>query len=389
MLAWEIHVISLLTNTLVVVGYTILYNWLQTAKFPDTQRFVSRTLMLVLTTFAFVIFFHWSSLTSMAEYKGIVGYGWVFLNFQMLVVAYALLRTKRRAVFYSLAVLLTVWYWWLPNVVYWYVFDAVSLALMWLASRYGHRIFGNLFLYYGFVAVFAIPFFWTNYISLHGIDCGWPWQIGTYLLLAFIIRKVHLRYEHMKTRQANLMQEARIDELTQLLNFRVFNDDLQRAFTDYEDTNMSYALYTFDIDHFKRVNDAYGHLMGNRVLEQVARQLQRITSQMDYPAHCYRTGGEEFSFLVYDVTRNFGEAQKIAEQICRGISGLSFTADNGKHFGITISLGEDCALTEDQNYLDLYNRADKYLYASKRSGRNRMTIRGITLTDKNPRVALN
>lgn len=389
LLEWEIRVISLLTNLFLLIGYTVLFNWIQTAKFPENQRLISRTLLLIISAFGFLIFFHWSSLTGMAEYRGVFGYGWVFMNFQILVVAYAMLRTKRPAVFYSLAVLITIWYWWLPRVKYWYVLDVATLLLMWAARLYGRRIFNNFFLYYLFISAFAVPVLYANYLSLSGIDCGWPWQISTYLLLSFGIREVELIDVRIRKRQASLLEEAQVDELTQLFNFRVFNDDLQTAYTSFANNKTPYALFTFDIDHFKHVNDHYGHLMGNRVLEQVARQLQRSTGNLKHPVKCYRTGGEEFSFLVFDIERNFEDAHRVAKQICDDINQIIFTTDDGHDFSITISLGEDAALSDDQNYLDLYNRADKYLYTSKRSGRSRMTIRGITVINPRPSTALN
>lgn len=378
-LNWYIRIVTFITNSLVLVGFAMLVDWILHVKMSSARNRKLRTTYVLALTVIFLALFHTASILSIMQQHNFQGYGWTYINFQIGTVMYTLLSSRRVATTYSLATLILVWYWWLPNVPHWLPFYLTSLVLMWICQRYGTQISANALIYYPFSLLFATPFLLVNIYSLHGIDVGWPFQIATYLLITFYLWVVHYLAKRQRRHQATLVAEARIDELTQLNNFRVFNEDLLAAYDHMQTGAKPYALYTFDIDHFKHVNDKYGHLVGNLVLEQVARRLTIITDNLEYPVRTYRTGGEEFSFILFDVKADFQRASTISQLVHDELSKIVFTTDKGESFGITISLGEDRALKEDRNYLDVYNRADKYLYSSKRNGRNIVTVRGITL----------
>lgn len=378
-LDWSIRIITFITNSLVLVGFAMLVDWILHVKMSSKRNKRMRTAYVIILTIAFLALFHTASILSIMQQHNYQGYGWTYINFQIGTVMYTLMSSRHRSAFYSLALVLLVWYWWLPDVPHWLPPYLASLLLMWICQRYGVKIGSNPLLYYLFGLLFAAPFLYVNIYSLHGIDVGWPFQMVTLLLTFFYLWEVHYLAKRQRDHQSTLVEEARIDELTQLNNFRVFNEDLLAAYTKMQADGKAYALYTFDIDHFKHVNDRYGHLVGNLVLEQVAKRLTIITAGLNFPVKTYRTGGEEFSFILFDIEEDFQRASKISQMVHDELSKVVFTTDRGETFSITISLGEDRSLKEDRNYLDVYNRADKYLYSSKRNGRNIVTVRGITL----------
>ncbi|WP_155287262.1 GGDEF domain-containing protein [Lacticaseibacillus zhaodongensis] len=375
-----LRITTFITNTLVLIGFALLFSWLQNAKLGHTPWARYRTPLSIILTCAFLILFHFSSILNIMQEKGAAGYGWTYLNFQLITVFFAVQVSNKRSLLFTLAALIGVWYWWLPNFDnYWLPTAIISLLAMYLVQRFGQRLADNTFLFFLGGFLFALPYLYANFCSLNGIDVGWPWQIGTLLILELATWTVQHRLQIQRRKQAKLMREARIDELTQLHNFRVFNEDLQAAYTRFQVDDELYALYTFDIDHFKQINDHYGHLVGNQVLQAVSKRLRELTKNIDFPAKSYRTGGEEFSFILFNIQEDYEYARRFSLHVQTELSKLQFTTSKGDTFNITVSMGQDRALKDDQNYLDLYNRADKYLYSSKRIGRDAVTVHGITI----------
>lgn len=383
MMIWGGRLVTFMTNSLVLIGYTLLYTWMAQQQEKTAGRTIwYRNISLFALTAAFLALFHFDSIFNMAQLGYLRGFGWNYINFQIATLLFALLDGDRRALVVGLFSIIAVWFWWLPNVPLWSIYAIGGLVLMLIASRFGPIIGSHRYLYYPFTMIFAAPFFAANYVSLRGINVGWPWQILSMLSLAGLLWTVHYRNEKLERRSKRLTKEARTDALTQLSNFRVFNEDLQAAYERLQANGTPYAMFTFDIDHFKKVNDKYGHLVGNTVLKQVAACLRSITAQLGYQCRCYRTGGEEFSFILFDYSSDFGHDAKIAAKVKERISQLAFLTDTDNPFHVTISIGQDRVTPNDHNYLDLYNRADKYLYNAKRAGRNTMTIRGLTLSNE-------
>ncbi|KRL85655.1 Signal transduction diguanylate cyclase [Lacticaseibacillus pantheris DSM 15945 = JCM 12539 = NBRC 106106] len=379
LVSWGLRTTTYITNILVLVGYALLFNWLQNTRSitPRWQRW--RQPALVAVTIAFVVLFHFSSVLSMAAQNNPIGYGWTYLNFQGATLLYALLSSRQRLVLYFTSLVVVGWYWWIPRVPTWPLMAACSLVLMYVATRFGPTIGRRALTYYPFGFLFMAPFFLANWLSLDGIDVGWPWQVITLTIILWCLWQTHYRFVARRNHEAALVSEAQIDDLTSLKNFRVFDADLHAAFDRLQDHGELYALYTFDIDHFKRVNDTYGHVSGNTILQAVAKRLEQVVANFDYPAQTYRTGGEEFSFLLIDVVEDFGKATEYTTAVKDALSDLTFHTENGDEFHITVSIGQDRSVADDRNYLDIYKRADKYLYSSKNHGRNAITIRGITI----------
>ncbi len=158
------------------------------------------------------------------------------------------------------------------------------------------------------------------------------------------------------------------DPLTALYNRRHFFEQAAREFPRARRYARSLAAVMLDLDRFKRVNDTYGHAVGDQVLQSVARICRRELRQIDLLA---RYGGEEFVALLPE--SELAEAGQVAQRLCDRIAAATFDTNAGP-VQLTVSLGV-AALDEDCDHLEeLVKRADQALYTAKQAGRNRASI---------------
>lgn len=166
--------------------------------------------------------------------------------------------------------------------------------------------------------------------------------------------------------------QALTDPLTGLLNRRGFEHKSQPIIADPTSKKNGFCMLMLDIDHFKKVNDTYGHLFGDRVICAIANTLKSKVKGQDAIA---RMGGEEFAVLLPET--NTKGAFVVAEQIRQAIeSGKIRRLDSDEQIGgISISIGI-ASHTDGCNLNELLDRADKALYVSKQGGRNRTSVFG-------------
>jgi diguanylate cyclase len=163
--------------------------------------------------------------------------------------------------------------------------------------------------------------------------------------------------------------EAMLDPLTGLMNRRGFERAVKELFASPE-SFAGAAILLADIDHFKKVNDTYGHLLGDKVLRAIAQTVQSNIKGRDLAA---RLGGEEFAVLLPQTTLQ--GARTLAEQIRNAVSAGRIRRADGKDApgAITVSLG--VAIGKKGDSLEqILTRADVALYAAKHAGRNRVSI---------------
>lgn len=165
-----------------------------------------------------------------------------------------------------------------------------------------------------------------------------------------------------------LKKQAQFDYLTGLMNVRQFSSLLEKASKRTRSTNRSFALLVLDIDHFKTVNDTYGHPAGDEVLRGLSRLLIQSISIKD---SVFRNGGEEFSILIPDANRE--SALNLAENIRKTVEQHQFYLPNGVDLSITISIGVAIS-TVAQSNTEIIQQADDALYKAKNSGRNRVSM---------------
>jgi two-component system cell cycle response regulator len=171
----------------------------------------------------------------------------------------------------------------------------------------------------------------------------------------------------MKAAQHHLVLLAETDSMTGLLNRRAFFERLHVDLKDRQKT-ASLSAIMFDIDHFKRVNDSYGHDVGDVVIKAIAAE---AAGRAELVA---RLGGEEFVIILTD--RDEGQAFRFADSLRRTCAKLPFDAA-GKPFSVTCSFGVSRYVAGDTAD-GLLKRADIALYQAKEGGRNRVEVSGQT-----------
>jgi len=160
---------------------------------------------------------------------------------------------------------------------------------------------------------------------------------------------------------------ALYDQLTQLPNRRYIDTFLDNQMRDFQTLGIPFGLLMLDLDFFKKVNDTYGHDVGDLVLRMVAGTVQSAIRKNDFVG---RWGGEEFVAILRGVTQQ--ELQMVAEKICKIVAQAGLT-HNDESIQVTISIGATMMLPQD-NINTLIQRADHALYTSKHEGRNRVTV---------------
>ena len=173
--------------------------------------------------------------------------------------------------------------------------------------------------------------------------------------------------KQLRRDNAHLLTLSTTDPLTHLQNIRYFDSFLENVFKIARRYNRSLSLLTFDLDHFKVVNDSYGHPSGDYVLKEFAVILKRAVRDSDVVA---RTGGEEFSIILPDAGRD--QARRFAQRIRRAVSGRKF-AVYGQNIHVTTSIGsatypKDAEITDTNMLVYL---ADQALLRAKQWGRDR------------------
>jgi diguanylate cyclase (GGDEF)-like protein/PAS domain S-box-containing protein len=169
---------------------------------------------------------------------------------------------------------------------------------------------------------------------------------------------------------AEVERLAKTDDLTGLLNRRAFFERAAVAFRQARQSKQPLAAIMVDIDHFKRVNDTFGHTQGDEVLRWIGRECQKLLRSPDVLA---RYGGEEFALLLPNTTQE--AAQRLAEQIRTHIAYHPIEMDR-QSLRISLSLGVAAISTDMKDVNDLLNLADSRLYGAKAQGRNQVVGAG-------------
>lgn len=173
-----------------------------------------------------------------------------------------------------------------------------------------------------------------------------------------------------KVLELELRQLSTTDALTQVSNRRYFMQAGSQALERARRQNKPLAVLMLDLDHFKKINDNYGHAKGDEVLIRVAALMRKRVRQSDTLA---RLGGEEFCILLESCSLDY--AEDLAWQLRDAIAELRFTGNNGDAFQMTCSIGVTGYLPGES--LDsVMSRADSCLYVAKRDGRNRVVSVG-------------
>lgn len=207
------------------------------------------------------------------------------------------------------------------------------------------------------------------YLRRHGYE---PLSVAI-LMLAYPT-VAYAMYVFTCSNEENIRTISRLshtDSLTNTYNRQLFDELFVNMFNRARRGNEALAVYMIDIDHFKKYNDNYGHIAGDRALKQVAEVIRgsaRRASDL-----VFRYGGEEFCVVSSGVSSN--DALFIAEAIIDGVRDLKTTHTSSEHGQLTVSIGLIHARGLDSfDTESLLKRADRALYTAKRRGRDRIEI---------------
>ncbi|MDG1772293.1 MAG: GGDEF domain-containing protein [Oceanicoccus sp.] len=165
-----------------------------------------------------------------------------------------------------------------------------------------------------------------------------------------------------------LGNDALTDSLTQIINRRGYDVALKNATEKATEEGSSCALVVLDIDDFKRINDTFGHQIGDKILKFIASTLGKNVRGNDILA---RYGGEEFAIILPDT--NFEGAMRVAENLRKAVVARQLTTgSNGKVIGrITASFGVSC-FRHGEDLDDFFDRVDKLMYTAKQQGKDQV-----------------
>ena len=227
-------------------------------------------------------------------------------------------------------------------------------------ARVRHLLLLGLMLCVGLLAFLLLP----PEIRIKAFKNAAPYAAASYILGALLLGTFVERERFYAMRERRLTNEVNTDPLTGLLNRRGFQSGFEAAQEETVSENGA-AILLVDLDHFKKLNDTYGHDAGDLVLQSVGATLRKAVRQSDLLG---RLGGEEFA--VYLPNASMADARNIAERIRAGIE-ASIVASNGSSIKASTSIGGCWSL----NAMDLttgLKRADVELYKAKQGGRNQV-----------------
>lgn len=180
-------------------------------------------------------------------------------------------------------------------------------------------------------------------------------RIKTHLLLRQTLQELQVML-------AQVEKLSQTDPLTGVFNRYRFMEIMQQEIERAGRYKIPFSLLLLDLDHFKRVNDTHGHLVGDLVLKEISQQLQAEVRSVDAVG---RFGGEEFVIILPSIAN----AEAIAQRICQHIASLDIPIPTGM-LQVTVSIGIATYTPEDQSVEQVIRRADQGLYAAKAKGRN-------------------
>lgn len=305
-----------------------------------------------------------------------VQHSWIYINFELIsVILYTVILSANKHYYYYFFPLillafmvlnsaLTSWESWCLS------FDLIIFyqALNYIKNHTKNKfpffkyliasvIFGSLYWFFT-----KIKFNISNPMFIHQLT-------SLFVMELFTIGYIAILFSDLESR-ASLFRDATHDRLTHAFNYDAFDIDLRAIFKEDNQPDAKFTMMMFDIDHFKNINDTYGHLAGDTVLKEVVQIVQKVLKQSDPKIKLYRTGGEEFNVIFpnYKVE----ETTDIVNKIFSAINSTTIHLKEND-INITASFGVSEISPHDVSITDFYSRVDKALYHSKQNGRNKIT----------------
>ncbi|WP_334329685.1 GGDEF domain-containing protein [Companilactobacillus sp. HBUAS59699] len=375
-MTWSTWLVApFITSVFFVLGvftlYSVTFNWITSGTHSWNINIEDDTLnswygVLYMLVFVFSI------------QSSVVGtsVSWEFMNFQLIAVTFCAYFLNIHVPLYSFVPIVLVYMVFNHSIGYWQSWGhAITLMFFfWILNfiRVRYRDKHNEFVRYMLVGISfgGILWFWMRlkfHITWLTFAQEWIYLIIFEILLYMYISMLS-QDSAIKVRLARL---ASHDTLTNTENFSAYTDDVRQMFDQSHEDGKPLTMMMFDIDHFKHVNDTYGHLAGDRVLQHVSMVTQTVLDENDTTISFYRTGGEEFNILFPGYSLR--ETETVVRQIFSAINHMKVNYDTDE-ISISISVGVSEITDDDKSPMDFYNRVDKNLYYSKRHGRMQITV---------------
>jgi len=227
----------------------------------------------------------------------------------------------------------------------------------------------------------TIALLFCNFLSMYGVLQYAPifklevlnqaqmhpfWVGSMFFFLLPILIACLLLFESLlkqwRIRETAIQVLSRLDPLTNVMNRRSISNHLERL---HQQPNQLYSIVLLDLDHFKNINDHFGHSVGDQVLVNVAKCLANNLRDRDMIGR--------FGFILLLPNTTPAQAQNVAERCRLAIGELKFTSEDHQEFSISASFGISSTLSADEPHL-IISQADQALYAVKASGRNQVKI---------------
>lgn len=371
--------LALVMNIIISFGATsVLYQINDRTSSPFLVR--HKELLIQVTGVAYVLFLFLAFRFHFQLDPQMTGYGahWTFLN-MILIAVYVMALYAGNLIQAGVWALIMAYYYFgyritsSPiGVIGYFLFVGLLLYFIthrryFLSARAPYYLGMLLFCTIGIVVVYSMA---PRQLDL------WFWvrQIGALLTIGVATGEYSNLMTVMDRHYAAAKHGATHDELTGLANYAEFSADAVRR---YEQLHQSGARYTFleiDLDHFKQINDTYGHPAGNTVLQAVARVLQNFAHNMPGVSNAYRLGGEEFG-LLFDDEMTPEEMHRLGEALLQRLDAVRIPSIS-PDLRLTASIG--CAAAGDvrKKLFGVYAVADQNLYLAKQAGRNRVCAAG-------------
>ena len=374
-MTWVVWRVSpFITSIFFVLGvftlYEVLIDWISSKihrKFPNIKDHTIEAWFGVI----YIVIFVFSLQLTIAGRP----VSWEFMNFQLIAAVFCAYFLKIHISFYAFVPIVVTFMLFNSSITYWesWLYSLMIILFyrsMNLVYDFSKRHHYSFLLYiatgtiYGGILWFLVKIKFSLSWMIYLQEVGYLiiFEILLYSYVRMLLRNDDLR--------ARLVSSANHDALTNAKNYAAYASEIKYLFKNCQTNNLNLSMAMFDIDHFKNVNDTYGHLAGDEVLKHVVSVTQTVIDNTDSKIKLYRTGGEEFNIIFpeYDMD----ETRIVVREIFSGLNNSSVYFD-GKRINISVSMGLSELSKSDLVPNDFYNRVDGNLYHSKKNGRMQIT----------------
>lgn len=236
--------------------------------------------------------------------------------------------------------------------------------LIYVAYMLNSSTSGILYTLASIVIILTVHYFVELQLSQTAINSAvFGLIIGSFL--SYVYTNKITDFENSLKQQNNTLSVlAYTDYLTGIMNRRMFKEISERYFQTAQKNDLSLTFLLLDLDHFKKINDTYGHQVGDQLLIRFVETIEKILTKSDIFA---RIGGEEFAILLSQVDSD--DAYILAEKIRKEVEKITINYE-GQNVFVTTCIGITQNSKTDSSFDDIFSRSDMALYKAKKEGRN-------------------